>query len=168
METGWEKFVWLVGGVLLGILSQNFINDPIKDWRARRSKQYARQRITELKTSIKLLEEGTTDQKKVALEVSAAISDLLNLLFFILQFSSGILAMLSLGQFVSLLRREDTVVGLISVGGIVSGVSLFFVFDHFRKIAIANRNFAHNVVNFESYKAVVNGQIKDLEQRALR
>ena len=89
MEQTFEKFIWLVAGILLTIIFQNFINDPIKDWRTRRSKKYAKRRVADLYTDLAELEKLTSKQGDVALKLMRDASAGLNQLCLPAQIVAG-------------------------------------------------------------------------------
>lgn len=107
MEHNLGQFFWLTLGILLTILFQNFVDDPVKDWRARRSKRYARQRLSELKSSVDKLEELVYKQGEEALKITAEINEILHSLFLMSQIVIGGGTMVFAGQLVSLVRGDD-------------------------------------------------------------
>jgi len=166
VEQNLGQFFWLILGILLTILFQNFVNDPVKDWRARRSKRYERQRLSKLKSSVDKLEELASKQGEEALKITAEINEILHSLFLTSQIVIGGGTMVFAGQLVSLVRGDDRFIWPICLIGLFSCISGFYLSNEFRSLTKRLMIRAYSITNFESYKGEADERIEELERRA--
>jgi uncharacterized membrane protein len=166
MEEQLGRLVWLVAGSLLTIVFSNFINDPIKEWRSRRTKRSSKERAARLRGELEEAEKYTHKQAELALSLLSGMNEAANHLLSVLQTLSGGLALVFLSLVVRTLQGQAVFNPALSVVGVVLSLMFFIFFTILRSLARHLRDIANQVVHFEAYKAVTNERIRDLEQRA--
>lgn len=159
-----ERLAWIIVGVLVTIVLQNFINDPIKNWRAKRSKRYGKRRVDSLKKELELVQDMASRQGETALRYLKASHEILWLFFYMLEIIAGAATFCFLVLFFPIARGEETLDVVFVIIGAFVCLMLFFLFDNFRSQSKAACSRIDSVLNFERFQRAVKETVNEIEE----